>query len=217
MAITIRVTPRTIERFVFLIIILVFMSTTIYYSSSSCSTADSAQTEEASAEETKETSENKTTAASTAEKTDETASAEKTDTTAKNTTTAKTTGSTSYKDVEITIAPLRYIIKESNDYKKAVIDTMAFIIKNKMSKDLKGMKVKVYFWDSSSPESWKTYPKITVDFSPIKASSTSTQSLDTSGMIGIGNIDLTKTFKFEFVDSVNETIKTISKTLKIEE
>lgn len=208
MAITIRVTPRTIERFVFVIIILAFMSTTIYYSSSSCdaSTAESIE-EETDAEET---TENKTTKASTT-KTNESSATEKT------TTTKTPTGSTSYKDVEITISPLRYMIKEAGTYKKAVIDTMAFIIKNKMSKDLEGMKVEVYFWDSSSHESWRTNPKITLSFSTVKAGESSTQLLDTTEMIGIGNIDLTKTFKFIFLNETDGTIKTVSKTLKIEE
>ncbi len=212
MAVTIRVTPRTIERTVLILLILVFMSSTIYYSYTCDGNSESAATDEA--KETASDEEVKEEAGAT--KTEETKTETKTEETKTEETTQKT-NSTSYKDVEITIADLKYRIKETSAYKKAVIDSMAFIIKNKMSIDLKGMKVKVYFWDSSSHESWQTNPKITLNFPTLKAGESSTHLLDTTDMIGIGNIDLTKTFKFEFVDSSDKAIKTTTTPLKIEE
>jgi len=206
MVVTIRVTPRTIERTVFLLIIFVFMSSTIYYSYT-CDACQETGEETAAAETTEE----ETTTAET------TTTEETTETTTTTTQETETTGSTSYKDVEITIAPFNYIIKEAGSYKKAEIDKMAFIIKNKMGSDLKGMEVKVYFWDSSSSEGFKTHPKITLSFSTIKAGTSSTQMLDTTEMIGVGNIHLTKTFKFEFVNATEGKIKTLTKTLTIEE
>jgi len=216
MVVTIRVTPRTIERTVFLLIIFVFMSSTIYYSYT-CDACQETGEETAAAETTEEAAEEETTAETTT--TEETAETETTTEETTDTTTqeTETTGSTSYKDVEITIAPFNYIIKEAGSYKKAEIDKMAFIIKNKMGSDLKGMEVKVYFWDSSSSEGFKTHPKITLSFSTIKAGTSSTQMLDTTEMIGVGNIHLTKTFKFEFVNATEGKIKTLTKTLTIEE
>jgi len=209
MVVTIRVTPRTIERVVFLLIVFVFMSSTIYYSYT-CDNCQETEEETAAAETTEETTEEETTTAETTT-TEETAETE----TATTTQETETTGSTSYKDVEITIGPLRYRIKESNVYKKAVIENMAFVVKNKMSKDIENMKIEVYFWDSSSSEGFKTHPKDTLTFPTIKAGTTSTKSFDVEN-INLYNFDLTKNFKFIFTEG-NDTIKTVSKTLTIEE
>lgn len=212
MAITIRVTPRTIERIVMILLILVFMSSTIYYSYT-CDKCTETAAEETTEETIEETAEETTTEETTKTETTETTTEE----TKKDTTTQKTTttGSTSYKDVEITIGPLRYRIKESGVYKKAVIETMAFIVKNKMAKDIKDMKIEIYFWDSSSSEGFKTHPKDTLTFGTIKTGTASTRSFDVKN-INLYNFDLTKNFKFVFLEG-NETIKTVSKTLKIEE
>jgi len=208
MVITIRVTPRTIERTILLILLIFFISTTAYYSWMKTGTCMSDGLD--AADETDSATEEATEAASEPEPAPEPAP-ESTPEPEEG-----TTGSTSYTDVEITIAPIKYRIKELVNTKKAVVDTMSFIIKNKMSKDI-AMKVEVYFWDSSSSEGFRTYPKDTVTLSAIKAGTTSTQSYGVEN-INMYNFDLEKTFKFTFIDiENNEVVATTIKKLTITE
>jgi hypothetical protein len=213
--IVIKVSQRRIERLVFILLLLFFMSTTVYYSYKSDQTECVTDTT-VSSELTNESTKNITSTTSIRTNISSTTATKKTSLTTKSnkTSTTKTTSTTG--KVDITIGPLKYEKKTSGIYTKAVIERITFIIKNGL-KDNLNMKVKIYLWDSSTPSdsAVRTTPKDTITFPTIKPGSSLAKTYNVDNL-NMYNFDLTKTIKLEFVNSNGTIIKTETKYLDIE-
>jgi hypothetical protein len=203
MAIEIELTPRKLERIVFIVIILIFMSTTIYYSYkySQCTgnktnniTGDAVVVEENTTVE------------------EVTNTTEETDTGAQETGTAEKEVSG---NVEITLSPIRYQIKESASFRKAVIDTLSFIVYNDRSSELQ-MKVKVYHSNSKTSAEYNNNTRVTLEFPSIGAGEHKTKSFFNVQGLNLYDIDLDQNLKFVFEDNNGNEIETVTKVLKIE-
>ncbi len=205
MAIEIELTPRKLERIVFMVIILIFMSTTIYYSYkySQCSggETDNITGDVIGLSEVEEKEKTKV------EEVIKTEPETKTETTAKKDLSG---------NVDITIAvPISYTIKESAVYKKAVISSLSFIIYNGLDSNLQ-MKVKIYHSNSKTSEEYNGNPRTTLEFPAIGAGDHKTKTFfDISGL-NLYNFELDQSLKFVFEDSDGNEIKTLTKILKIE-
>lgn len=117
--------------------------------------------------------------------------------------------------IDITIADIRPQIKESAVYRKAVIDTLSFIVKNGASTDL-NMKVKVYHSNSETSEEYNENPRVTLEFPTIPSGESRTKSFRDISGLNLYNLDLNQNLKFVFEDSDGSEIKTMTKVLKIE-
>ena len=131
------------------------------------------------------------------------------------TTETTTTGTEISGEVDITLAPIRYQIKESATYRKAVIDTLSFIVYNGRESSL-NMKVKVYHSNPETSEDYNNNPRVTLEFDTIDAGEHRTKTFFNVEGLNLYNIDLDQTLKFVFEDSGGNEIKTMTKVLKIE-
>lgn len=184
------------------------MSTTIYYSYKYSQLAGTESNISGAVVDIEEDIEQETEEKATIEEVTETK--EETKTEVKETTTEELSG-----EVDITIAPIRYKIKESAVYSKAVIDTLSFIVYNGQDTDLQ-MKVNVYHSNSKTSEDYNNNPKVTLEFPAIGSGEHRTKTFFNVQNLNLYNIDLDQTLKFVFEDSDDNEIKTMTKVLKIE-
>ncbi len=203
MAIEIQVTPRRLEKIIIgcIILVILVMSPIIYNSYKHSQLAETENNVSGAVVSAGQKEEEKA-------KVEEVKKEEpKTET---KTTTSKLSGS-----IDITIAPIRYQIKESATYRKAVIDTLSFIVKNGAATDL-NMKVKVYHSNPKTSEDYNNNSRVTLEFDTIYAGESRTKSFRDIQGLNLYNIDLDQTLKFVFEDSDGSEIKTMTKVLKIE-
>lgn len=226
MAIVVKVTPRKIERTIFVILILLFMSTTVYYAykidTLDCDPAVITSAEpmisasDETVEDTSETLETETSPAETPQDIETQASDESSDDTSDDSSETPSDESTPNLSgqLQITLGPIKHEVRTSGVFEKAVVEQLTFIIRNGLAQDVT-LKCNVYFWDSSSTDGFKEGIKDTIDIPTVNSGNILTRTFDVAN-INMYNLELTKTMKFEFVDvSTDEVLQTKVQTLDL--
>lgn len=203
MVIEIKVTPRRIERFFFVVLLMVFMTTTILYAYR----LDKAQGAAGAAITGEVILETNVVAETVEEELFEVILEPEVEEEVK---TIDLSG-----ELSIDIGPLKYDFIESGIYKKAVIERLSFVVDNGLDEDL-DMYVKVFAFDKNSPDSHKNYPKDTINFSVIASGSRMAKTYEIKNL-NLYNTELAKTIKFEFYNEDDKLLKLLSKTLKLED